>query len=854
MREVTAMSEKRGHRSAQPRNSAKAFPLLIHDSISMSVKERYAFPEQLVRMCITMLGCFGMIYSIQGFYDLPVNPHYLAVFSAVILMLLRGFRMINPKLGFGCILVVFASVPAALLYFREEAILGTSGIYSIMHKKILWQEVVYDGSMQVGKWDETDCIRLICDLLVIALSALLEYSDVLLAHPQSGKSGFWIRFLVTFPFLECGLYFGLETRSIAVFMLVFCWIGTIAIERRKPAKKTVSVLKKKKQKESILVSEEQHDSTAYEPAALLLLLAAAALCAAALTGTRKFSRSEDLNRKRKQIMEAYENFSLEELSEIFRHLPGSFGEGGISDEIDLKSSENPNFNGSTVLRITVGGAATADDYYLRGIVRSEYTGKGWALASGAYRKQQKLFRRLTSENRMPQTIFHSDHADELRTESGKFPVVHCDVEAVNKEYINYLPYQCVPEAGTKYRFDTEIELENKQKYSFWLMNNAVTTWEQLSENTAPSQNPAVSDYESFVGDLYLNVPDNEAMQRIREAFEPYMPDSSAPLDEKLETIRSYIWDGAEYTTAAPQTPDNNDFVEYFLHGSHKGYCAHYASAAVLLCRMSGIPARYCQGYVMTTSDFEAGRTGGDYKIQIPDYQAHAWAEIYVEGYGWYPYEFTENVAEIWHRPSPPVTTSTVTQTLATSSASSTTTTTTSATSVSATSRTAPATSGSAGTGSSGTGTMRKNVRVPVRLILNWALILASIALAVLLYIRYHKFVLRRRKRIMQDKNPNTAAEASYGFVLQLLEMLDIEQGSMTHEKFAAAAERNCKLLPAGRLKQIVSLQQEAVFSRNGVSAQQAEIIRKNALLLAREMYKEAKPLRKFWLRWGRHII
>ena len=107
---------------------------------------------------------------------------------------------------------------------------------------------------------------------------------------------------------------------------------------------------------------------------------------------------------------------------------------------------------------------------------------------------------------------------------------------------------------------------------------------------------------------------------------------------------------------------------------------------------------------------------------------------------------------------------------------------------------------------------------------------------------------------MQDKNPNTAAEASYGFVLQLLEMLDIEQGSMTHEKFAAAAERNCKLLPAGRLKQIVSLQQEAVFSRNGVSAQQAEIIRKNALLLAREMYKEAKPLRKFWLRWGRHII
>jgi hypothetical protein len=76
-------------------------------------------------------------------------------------------------------------------------------------------------------------------------------------------------------------------------------------------------------------------------------------------------------------------------------------------------------------------------------------------------------------------------------------------------------------------------------------------------------------------------------------------------------------------------------VTYFLTESHRGYCVHYASAAVLLLRMDGIPARYVSGYTAQLSHGEA---------VVPDSAAHAWVEVYVDGYGWYPVEVTPDAA------------------------------------------------------------------------------------------------------------------------------------------------------------------------------------------------------------------
>ena len=89
---------------------------------------------------------------------------------------------------------------------------------------------------------------------------------------------------------------------------------------------------------------------------------------------------------------------------------------------------------------------------------------------------------------------------------------------------------------------------------------------------------------------------------------------------------------AVYDPNTPAMPDDqSDFVTYFLE-SGRGYCIHFATAGALLLRMQGIPARYVTGY--------AARLGANGRGDVMDSDAHAWVEVYIDGYGWHPVEMT----------------------------------------------------------------------------------------------------------------------------------------------------------------------------------------------------------------------
>ena len=830
-----------------PRVKPPKDQLLVHDGMTMSVRRKQQFPEVLVRILITVCGSIGTIGVLHGFFRFPVQLKPLFLFIVILTLIMRGLRMISPKLGFGSILAAFASIPLLLMRFREPAVAGAGAIYHIMRKRILWRISFPPNEVDVEGWTEGQCVQLVFILIIIALVALLEYSDVLLSHPQSSRSGFWIRFLVTFPFLECGLYFGIETYSICVFLLAIFWLGTLAVSRRKtPAKIAVRQGTSAPLQQAFSAETEQRFAT-HEPGAAALLLLSMVLTVTAIRASSNYARTADLDQKRDNIREFYHNLTIEDVTGLLESIPGDFGINVITDEVDLLSKSDLHFDGRPVLHLDIGAAAAPDDYYLRGIVRAEYTGHGWAIPAADYREQHKLFRRLTTANRMPQTIFHSDHVDELRTADGKFPVVSCDVTALNDERCNYLPYQSIYDIGTKYRYDIETELNSTKEYRFWIMNNAKLDWNRFTAYEAPSKNELVSEYEDFVMKEYLRVPETEAMRQLKEQALPALLQKNAPLIRRLDAIRDYIWARAEYTMQPGTQPSDRDFVDYFLNDSHKGYCAHYASAAVLLCRMCGIPARYCQGYVLTLDDFVLNKTDDDYSINIPDYQAHAWAEIYVKGYGWIPYEFTETVMDTWHRSAQaaaettlvPVTTTTTTTTAVPPILSNLTTVTT-------TNPTAQD-----GSGTPGKGGLTPEQLAKLRKIL---LIVLAVMVMLLLYYALHRWITGKRQRAMENSDPNAAAHAAYTFIVQLLRMQGIEQEKLSHDEFSDTAEAQCKLLPAGRIRRAIDIQQAAVFSKNGIVQADAKVICKTATDLAKAMYTNAKPLRKLWLRWGRHII
>ena len=175
----------------------------------------------------------------------------------------------------------------------------------------------------------------------------------------------------------------------------------------------------------------------------------------------------------------------------------------------------------------------------------------------------------------------------------------------------------------------------------WEMPRHYETWESLDANQQELLED-VEEYNKFVYEHYLEVPDElrEFLDRFQEAYDldPLghnrkgdfrFADGVEFYAEKIaQTFREYF----TYTLDPAQPPEGRDFVEFFLDESHEGYCVHFATAAVMLLRAAGYPARYAEGYVVPA--------GGSGWTDVPDYNAHAWAEVYCGGTGWMPVEVT----------------------------------------------------------------------------------------------------------------------------------------------------------------------------------------------------------------------
>jgi transglutaminase-like putative cysteine protease len=93
-----------------------------------------------------------------------------------------------------------------------------------------------------------------------------------------------------------------------------------------------------------------------------------------------------------------------------------------------------------------------------------------------------------------------------------------------------------------------------------------------------------------------------------------------------------------YTLEPPKL--GRDSVDEFLFGSQRGFCEHYASSFVFMMRAAGVPARVVVGY-------QGGERNeaGDYLL-VHQSDAHAWAEVWLDGPGWVRVDPTAWVAPI----------------------------------------------------------------------------------------------------------------------------------------------------------------------------------------------------------------
>lgn len=133
---------------------------------------------------------------------------------------------------------------------------------------------------------------------------------------------------------------------------------------------------------------------------------------------------------------------------------------------------------------------------------------------------------------------------------------------------------------------------------------------------------------------YLELPANNPRTRaLAGQWRRELAADEAIIGRMLEHFRreSYF-----YTLTPPLLGENS--VDQFLFETRRGFCEHFASSFVIAMRAAGIPARIVTGY-------QGGeRNPVDGYLIVRQSDAHAWAEVWLEGKGWVRVDPTAAIA------------------------------------------------------------------------------------------------------------------------------------------------------------------------------------------------------------------
>ena len=217
----------------------------------------------------------------------------------------------------------------------------------------------------------------------------------------------------------------------------------------------------------------------------------------------------------------------------------------------------------------------------------------------------------------------------------------------------YAPYELLPgsagldAASIGDRTLLGSGLRGQRTYGFSAAQGLITQYQRINtalSQTTEQQTPFLQDeaaYNAFVYDRYTAIPSDIRSYLADKLGDYAVSDGEAHFDYQSakQNILFYLTTYAEYDeTNVTPVGSGVDFVLNFLDGTRKGYSVHYATAAAMMFRYYGIPARYVEGFLVSkqeTQTLEPGQT-----LALDGSHIHTWVEYYQDGVGWLPFEVT----------------------------------------------------------------------------------------------------------------------------------------------------------------------------------------------------------------------
>ena len=135
-------------------------------------------------------------------------------------------------------------------------------------------------------------------------------------------------------------------------------------------------------------------------------------------------------------------------------------------------------------------------------------------------------------------------------------------------------------------------------------------------------------------DLKVDPADNPRTYALAQALRAESADTDDFVNRILQTIRT-----EEFSyTLTPPVLNRESSVDQFWFETRAGFCTHYAGAFVYMARAAGIPARMVGGYQGGEINPITGH------LMVRQYDAHAWAEVWIADQGWQRVDPTAAVA------------------------------------------------------------------------------------------------------------------------------------------------------------------------------------------------------------------
>ena len=183
--------------------------------------------------------------------------------------------------------------------------------------------------------------------------------------------------------------------------------------------------------------------------------------------------------------------------------------------------------------------------------------------------------------------------------------------------------------------DVKLNIENVNQYSFDCHNYNYFNYYKANLTNINDRNEELQ-YRNYVYENYLEIPSD-----IISVIEGAMKSNKYYINEddvdKVAKVRYFLQTFYKYNISFSDYADNIETMKYFLTASYdnEGNCQHFASAATLILRYLGIPARYVTGYLVNAK--------ANQYVDVMDSNGHAWVEIYIDGFGWTNIEVTSTV-------------------------------------------------------------------------------------------------------------------------------------------------------------------------------------------------------------------